>query len=107
MAIPKQRPLFCSPAESAFREFNTANPIVYRKLVEFALQARATGRKHFGMKALFERLRWWSQVETRGDEYKLNNNYTAFYARMLMDRNPELGGFFELRRSVADEEWEA
>jgi len=30
--------------------------------------------------------------------FKLNNNYTACYARLLMERNPEdLAGFFELR----------
>lgn len=89
--------------ETAFRDYHSANPQVYDKLRSFALQARRTGRRHLGMKAIFERLRWWAYVETTGDEFKLNNNYTAFYARLLMEREPELAGFFETRKSIADE----
>ena len=30
--------------------------------------------------------------------FKLNNNYTGYYARKLMELNPDLEGLFELRR---------
>jgi len=32
--------------------------------------------------------------------YRLNNNYTALYARLLMDNEPELAGLFEIRQRV-------
>lgn len=38
-----------------------------------------------------------SLTERFGDEYKLNNDYRAFYARLLMANEPELAGFFETR----------
>lgn len=38
-----------------------------------------------------------SGLQTSGDKYKLNNNYTRHYSRLLMSREPELEGFFEVR----------
>jgi len=91
-----------SNLERGFKEFHEANPHVYAKLRDFAVQARHSGRKHLGIAAVFERLRWWASFEVSGDEFKLNNNWRAFYSRMLMDREPTLSGFFETRKSVSD-----
>ncbi len=89
--------------EARFWAFHAANPKVYAKLREYALAARKDGDGRVGMKALFERLRWWVRVETQStDGFKLNNNHTAFYARLLQDREPVLRGMFETRASVAD-----
>jgi hypothetical protein len=40
-------------------------------------------------------------ISTTGD-FKLNNNYRAHYARLIMHQEPDLDGIFELRRSKAD-----
>lgn len=93
---------FHAAIDRQFREFHAANPHVYQKLREIALFVRARGHRRFGVKALFERLRWISLFETTGDPYRLNNNYTAYYARLLMAREPALAGLFELRASRAD-----
>ena len=86
-----------------FQEFHKNNPQVYELFRRFTFQAIDAGRKDFGAKAVMERIRWSTMVETSGDTYKLNNNYTAFYARMLMDSHPEHEGLFKTRRSKADE----
>jgi hypothetical protein len=93
--------------EERFIEFDEKNPHVFEKLREFALQMkRSRGVKHTGrarskysMKALWERLRWhvMFEMECRG-EWKLNNNFTALFARKLMEEEPELEGFFETRK---------
>ena len=83
--------------EERFEAFHRANPHVYEALKRLALQLRRNGRRRFGMKALFEYLRFSYALQTVGDDFKLNNNYTALYARKLMDEVPELRGFFELR----------
>ena len=49
-----------------------------------------------------ERVRWFTEIEARGDTFKCNNNYTAHYARLLMEQESELAGFFETRRAKAD-----
>ena len=48
----------------------------------------------------WERLRWWSQFEvnrTGSEPWRLDNNWTKFYARRLMRDEPELAGLFETR----------
>ncbi len=84
--------------EAKFWEFHTQNPEVFRKLRELALQMRRRGLEQYSIKSLFEVLRWHHALETNDPSgFKLNNNYTSFYARLLMQREPELKDFFELR----------
>ena len=80
-----------------FEQFHAANPAVYAKLRELALRAQGRG-KRVGMKCLWEMLRYYTSVETvSADEFKLNNDFTSRYARLLMEREPELLGYFDLR----------
>ena len=86
--------------EERFWRFHTANSHVAWALTRVALQLKRADRKRYGMKALFETLRFFSALQTKGDPYKRNNNFTSFYARLLMDKMPELEGFFETRASA-------
>jgi hydrogenase maturation factor len=90
--------------ERAFIEFDTQNPEVYKQLVRLARQWRAAGKAKLGIKTLFEKLRWEWHVAglTESDGYKLNNNFTALYARKIMKNEPDLDGLFEIR-SLASE----
>ena len=83
--------------EQRFVEFHDANPHVYQSLVRRAIRLRRSGVTRWGVKGLFEVLRWEYALQTRGDEYKLNNSFTALYARLLMEQEPALDGFFEVR----------
>jgi len=83
--------------EERFEAFHAANPHVFDILRSVALQLRKRGIKHYGMKGIFEGLRWESTLRTSGEPWKLNNDYTSLYARKLMDEVPQLDGFFELR----------
>ena len=50
---------------------------------------------------LFEVLRWeWiiRGLPDTAEEFKLNNNYTSRYARLIMESEPGLEGVFETRR---------
>lgn len=83
-----------------FFAFHRANPHVYRHLERLALRLRARGAPHYGIKALFEGLRWeiaLGQITDIGDGLKLNNNHTAYYARLLELHHPELAGWFRSR----------
>lgn len=86
--------------EASFNRFHAANPHVYEALKTVALWCVRNGRK-MGIKAIYERVRWEYSISTSGSPYKLNNNYTAYYARKLMRDVPELAGYFETRRRRA------
>jgi len=79
-----------------FFEYHKQNPEVYEMFKRFAYEARKRWR-HFGAKAIFERLRWETNVSSTGD-FKLNNNFPSAYSRLLILEDPSFRGFFELRR---------
>jgi hypothetical protein len=83
--------------EQRFEAFHRMNPHVYGHIVEIALDLKGRGFTKGGMKMVFERLRWLYAIQTVGEEYKLNNNYTAYYARLVMETVPSLDGFFVTR----------
>lgn len=84
--------------EERFNAFHAANPHVYAALRRLALQMRRAGHKQWSTKGAFEVLRWqYAMLTTDASGFKLNNIYTAPYARLLMQQEPELSGFFETR----------
>jgi hypothetical protein len=85
-----------------WKEFHGANPEFYRLFVRFSLEASMAGRRRFGAFAVINRIRWYTAVETRGDSYKVNNNWAPFYARLFEHDFPEHAGLFEMRHAVAD-----
>ncbi len=83
--------------QERFEIFHKANPGVYAWLGVQALIAYEKGKK-VSIKCLWEMLRWHLFIELDVcDDFKLNNNYTSRYARLIMKRVPELDGYFELR----------
>jgi hypothetical protein len=67
-------------------------------LFESMALRRAAVRQPFGMKALVETVRWHHAIDTdQTEEWKLNNNFTSYLARWLIDRHPEIASFIELR----------
>lgn len=98
----QSRLAFDAATPAKFAEYHAANPQVYAVLKLFALQAKRAGRKRMSINLLHERVRWHTTVDTVGDGFKVNNNYRPYYARLLMEREPELRDFFETRTAAAD-----
>lgn len=74
-----------------------ANPNVWKTFETFALKA-AEKNKRIGAKAIMERVRWEMQIEYNQAEFKANNNYTAYWARIFALKHPQYGDFFETRK---------
>jgi hypothetical protein len=93
----QQRTLFDDP-HARFEMFHADNPQVYAKLVELSRTAKRAGHERLGIRTLWERLRWFFKIEVRSDDdFKLNDHYTSYYSRLIMQREPDLAGFFEIR----------
>lgn len=91
-----------SDLQQQFEEFDRDNPEVWRLFVHYANMAIASGHAHYSSDCVLHRLRWHTSVETRGDEFRLNNNFAAAYARKFEREYPQHRGFFRLRASVLD-----
>ena len=83
--------------EERFDAFHAANPQVADALEHYAEQWLAAGHRRVGVKALVERLRWESGVQTHGDAYRINNSLVSHYARLLIARRPEWADAIETR----------
>ena len=82
--------------QERFEQFHEENPNVYDLVVKFSRQM-ANRRNQCGMKMIWERVRWETAITTNDPEFKLNNNYTAHYARLVMRNEKDLEGFFKTR----------
>jgi hypothetical protein len=90
-----------SPLEAAFWKFHADNPAVYAELVRLAREWRAKrGTERVAIATLYEVMRWMWATSTVGDHFKLNNDWRAFYSRVIMEREPDLAGVFETRRQT-------
>ncbi len=84
--------------DDRFREFHAEHPEVYREFVALAREAKAAGMEKGSAKLITEVIRWYRL--TRGkdrDGFKINNVYVSRYARLAMEQEPDLAGFFETR----------
>lgn len=88
-----------SVIEWAFKRFHDANPDVYRRLERAALAWAASNPNRVGVKRLAEDLRYApGAIDTAADpQFRINNNHTALYARLLIHRHPQLERVIELR----------
>lgn len=84
--------------EERYHAWISQNPQVLGLFERFALEASQRGKK-FSIYLLRERIRWEikMQWEKDGDDFKLNNNYTPYIARDLIERHPEYAELIELR----------
>ena len=84
--------------ERAFWEFHMNNPEVLKLLVKYAREWRKYHHAKCGIQLLWERVRWDVMLHTESQDFKLNNNHTAFYARLIEMTEPDLKDFFVLRK---------
>lgn len=103
MTSPNDSTHIPEPIAERFAEFHAKSPEVYSTLVALARQWVAkTGRRRLGIATLFERARWELAISTSDPDFKLNNSYRAYYARLIMRAEPDLADLFATRESAAD-----
>jgi hypothetical protein len=83
--------------EQDFVEFHAKNPHVYKLFDQFTKALISRGYAHQSADVVLHRIRWETLIETTDDTFKINNNYSAYYARLWMRDNPTYKGFFRTR----------
>ena len=84
-----------------FKEYHKDNPKVYQLFCYFTKQVINSGFSKYSAEAIFNQIRWYTNIETKGDEeYKLNNDFKPYYSRKYMsEHNSDI---FRTRKSKAD-----
>lgn len=81
-----------------FLDFHKRKPEVYQAFKDVILKVRSRGRERWGAKAAMEIVRYKLNIEKDG-EYKIQNSFTALYARVLLYKHPELEGFIVTKQA--------
>lgn len=91
-----------------FDQYDTENPEIWELFKRTSLEAIKKGFKNYSSKSIFEIIRWHRAGDIKEDSFKINNNYTADYARRFNNKFPQYKGFFRTRkikeRSIKDTE---
>jgi hypothetical protein len=53
--------------------------------------------------AFFNTIRWDTEEAMQGEEFKMNNDFRPYYARLWLQNNPDHWDFFEVRRVKGEE----
>tara|TARA_B100000768_G_scaffold178070_1_gene193224 strand:+ start:258 stop:536 length:279 start_codon:yes stop_codon:yes gene_type:complete len=83
-----------------FEEYHANNPEVFRLFCYFTKQVMNAGYQKYSAEAIFNQIRWYTTIETRGEDFKINNDYKPYYSRKFMKEFNS--NVFRTRASVAD-----
>lgn len=87
------------PMEKRFANWVERNPELIAFVTRRALAAARNGARRLSAKALVEEARSSRIVTVDGRrDFAVDNSFTAPLARLLMQREPELIGLFEIRK---------
>jgi hypothetical protein len=73
------------------------NPHVYELFKRFTMQAIDRGHKNLSAWLIINRIRWETSIETKGEDFKISNDFIAYYSRLFMHQYPQYQGFFRTK----------
>lgn len=74
------------------------NPHVYEEFKNSVLMLHRLGVKRYSAWAIINKIRWDHTIRTRGEPFKIGNDYIALFARRVVQEFPELKDFFKLKK---------
>ena len=86
-----------------FWDWHKANPMVWIYFERFALEAVKHGRKKISHWLIINRIRWEVNIVTTGEDFKISNDYIAFYARLWRALHPDYKDLFTIKRMIGEE----
>jgi hypothetical protein len=90
------------PRKARWWAWHQKNPHIYELFKRFTFEAIEAGQEQSGAWLIVGRIRWETAVVTRGEDFKISNDFIAYYARHFMAEFPEHRGFFKIKRMKPD-----
>ena len=81
-----------------FNDFNESNPLLWKYFERFTLEAINQGHRKISHWLIINRIRWEVTMSTTSEDFKISNNYIAFYARLFIKTYPQYSFIFNLKR---------
>lgn len=83
-------------------EWHKANPNVWLHFERFSMEAVNKGRKKISHWLIINRIRWEVNIITTGEDFKISNDYIAFYARLWKAKHPAHKDLFTTKRMIGE-----
>ena len=90
--------------KKAWWAWHQDNPHVWWYFERFALEAVSKKRKKISQWLIMNRIRWETTIVTTGEDFKINNDHIAFYARLWKALYPQYADLFTTKKMKG--EWE-
>jgi hypothetical protein len=88
--------------KEAWWAWHKENPQVWKYFERFAFEAIAHNRKKISHWLIINRIRWETSIVTTGDDFKISNDYIAFYARLWKAKYPQHKDLFNTKRMIGE-----
>ena len=85
-----------------FSQYDKDHPEIWKEFKKTTLKAIKKGFKNYSSKSIFEIIRWHRSGDLKPDGFKVNNNYTADYARKFANEFPQYKDFFRTRNRLKE-----
>jgi hypothetical protein len=85
-----------------WEKYHKDNPMVWQHFQRFAFEAIAKKRKKISHWLIINRIRWEVYIVTTGEEFKISNNFIAFYARLWQETYPAHKELFNTKKMIGE-----
>lgn len=84
--------------DERFADFHNEHPEIYDQIVALCRRRKQRGLSHWRTKAAIEVVRDLWERRARRPLHGINDHFSSRYARLIMENEADLRGFFELRK---------
>jgi hypothetical protein len=99
MSIYKNK--FSAPATDDIKQkwwdWHKKNPHIWLEFQEQTHELIKSGVKKSSAWLVINKMRWDHAIKTSGDDFKISNDFIAYYARMFRAKNPDHQEFFTIK----------
>jgi len=88
--------------KAAWWAWHKENPQVWEYFERFSFDVIRSGRRKISHWLIINRIRWEVYMETTGAEFKICNDYIAFYARLWKTRYPQHSDLFTTKKMIGE-----
>lgn len=75
-------------------DWHKLNPHIYKEFEYLTFQLIKNGVKKSSAWLVINQMRWNYAIQTKGDKFKISNDYIAYYTRLFQHYHPEHENFF-------------
>ena len=85
-----------------FDQWHKENPSIWKHFERFAMEAVYKKRTKISHWLIINRIRWEVYIVTTGEDFKISNDYIAFYARLWREKYPMHKDLFNVKRMIGE-----